>query len=311
MLLLLIRRRQLRTQVKYRKRFWVRPFNRKRKQQGDYANLIREMQLGDHTSVFKYFRMSPEVFESLLHVVAPFIIKSDLNHDSSQPAEQLAVTLGYLATGDSHQTIAFNYRLGHSTVNKIIPDTCDSIWKALSPIYVQCPSTEKEWKEVAQDFWEKRKCPLCIGALNGKHVRCQCPANTGTLYVNFHGWFSIVLMVLCSAQYLYLMVNIGAIGSASDGGIFEWSGMKGAVYNGQLSLPQDIDLSNTSTKCPYVVTADEAFPLGYHVMKPYGGQYVENIKRIFNYRLSRARRVSENTSGISTCRVGCIRGRFV
>ena len=60
------------------------------------------------------------------------------------------------------------------------------------------------------------------------------------------------------------MVNIGAIGSASDGGIFERSGMKGALYNGQLSLPQDIDLPNTSTKCPYVVTADEAFPLGYH-----------------------------------------------
>ena len=127
LLLLLIRRRQFRTKVKYRKRFWVHPINRKRKQQGEYPNLLQEMQLRDHESFFKYFRMSPAVFKSLLHLVAPFIIKSDLTHESIQPAERLAVTLRYLATGDSHQTIAFNYHLGHSTVNKIIPNTCDSM----------------------------------------------------------------------------------------------------------------------------------------------------------------------------------------
>ena len=40
LLLLLIRRRQKRSSLKYRKRFWVRPINQKRKQQGEYANLI-------------------------------------------------------------------------------------------------------------------------------------------------------------------------------------------------------------------------------------------------------------------------------
>ncbi len=37
-------------------------------------------------------------------------------------------------------------------------------------------------------------------------------------------------------------------------------------------------------------------------MKPYGDRYLEQAKRIFNYRLSGARRVSENTFGISTGR---------
>ena len=260
------------------------------------------MQLGDHESFFKYFRMSPTLFENLLAVVAPLILKSDEKREPVSPAERLSVILRYSSTGDSHQTIAFSYRLGHSTVNKIIAETCQAIWTALSPVYVKGPSTVAEWQDIAQEFWEKWNFPLCIGALDGKHVRCQCPTNTGSLYFNFHGWFSIVLMALCSARYSYLLVDIGAIGSASDGGTFAASGMKDALYNGSLSLPEDTYLPNTDKKCPYVITADDAFPLGCHVMKPFGGKYLEHQKQIFNYRLSRARRVSENTFGISTAR---------
>ena len=40
LLLLLIRRVQKRSKLKYRKSFWVRPINKERKQQGEHANLI-------------------------------------------------------------------------------------------------------------------------------------------------------------------------------------------------------------------------------------------------------------------------------
>ena len=128
------------------------------------------MQLGDHESFFKYFRMSPTLFENLLAVVAPLILKSDEKREPVSPAERLSVILRYSSTGDSHQTIAFSYRLGHSTVNKIIAETCQAIWTALSPVYVKGPSTVAEWQDIAQEFWEKWNFPLCIGALDGKHV---------------------------------------------------------------------------------------------------------------------------------------------
>ena len=90
LILMLMRRRQLRRKDKYRKRFWVRPILQQRKQQGEYFNLVREMQLADHESSFKYCRMSSHLFENLLRVVAPMILKSDQKRVPSDNCFQLS-----------------------------------------------------------------------------------------------------------------------------------------------------------------------------------------------------------------------------
>lgn len=69
-----------------------------------------------------------------------------------------------------------------------------------------------------------------------------------------------------------------ASGSASAGGMFHRCGMKDSLYNGRPSLPEDCDFPNTTTMCPYVISADDAFPLGRHVKKPYGGRYFKYDK---------------------------------
>ena len=44
-----------------------------------------------------------------------------------------------------------------------------------------------------------------------------------------------------------------------------------------------------------VFVADDAFPLTKHCMKPYGRKNLSDEKRVFDYRCSRFRRISENT----------------
>lgn len=49
---------------------------------------------------------------------------------------------------------------------------------------------------------------------------------------------------------------------------------------------------------PYFLVGDEAFGLSNHVLRPFAGNNLGRNKRIFNYRLCRARRYIECTFGI-------------
>ena len=42
--------------------------------------------------------------------------------------ERLALTLRYLATGESRQSLSFSYRVGKATVSKIVSETSSSIY---------------------------------------------------------------------------------------------------------------------------------------------------------------------------------------
>lgn len=70
------------------------------------------------------------------------------------------------------------------------------------------------------------------------------------------------------------------------------------LERGTLSVPPDSPLPGTDTPTHYVILADEAFPLKPYLMRPYPGRNLDVCKKIFNYRLSRGRRVVENAFGL-------------
>jgi len=69
--------------------------------------------------------MSPERFDHLLSLVEPDIAKNQTNfREPISAAERLCLTIRYLATGDSQQSLSFAFRIGRSTVSGIIRETC-------------------------------------------------------------------------------------------------------------------------------------------------------------------------------------------
>jgi len=106
-------------------------------------------------------------------------------------------------------------------------------------------------------------------------------------------------MALADANYKYLMIDVGAYRCNSDAGIFENCQLgKSWLQNCRcLSIPEDRPLlgSESNLKLPQVIVADEAFALKHNILCPFPGRNLTQRQRIFNYRLSRARRVVENT----------------
>lgn len=70
----------------------------------------------------------------------------------------------YLGTGNSYVCLALDYRIGISTVQSIVNETCEAIWFVLHPIYLQWPPID-ELECISRDFEYKFDFPNCIGAV--------------------------------------------------------------------------------------------------------------------------------------------------
>ncbi|XP_018311534.1 uncharacterized protein [Mycetomoellerius zeteki] len=258
--------------------------------------------LHDHEEFFQFTRMSVQQFNYLHH-----LLESKLRKRSRReplPSEiRLAVTLSFVAHGDSIATTSRLFRIGKSTLYSIIPEVCKAIWETLQPIYLRCPQQEDEWLKIADEFNNIWNFPNCIGAIDGKHCRIQAPANSGSEFYNYKSYFSFVLMAIADARYRFIWVDIGNYGSLNDAGIWSHTTMCQALENNTVSVPQARYLDNTNITIPFSLIGDEGFPLKSYLMRPFAKKnLLGNEQRVFNYRLSRARRVIENAFGILVAR---------
>ena len=163
---------------------------------------------------------------------------------------------------------------------------------------LQCPGTKEEWQKVADEFLQKWQFPNCLGAIDGKHVQIRPPPNSGSIFYNYKHTFSIVMMAVVDADYKFLFVDVGRNGRVSDGGVFAATDLYKVLEDKQLNIPEPRPFPHDDTPMPYCFVGDEAFPLRSYLMKPFPFRNLSSGPRIFNYRLSRARRVVENAFGI-------------
>ena len=85
----------------------------------------------------------------------------------------------FLSTGISFTALAHSYRMGVSTVSYIVEETTSVIWRKLKPVFLPTP-TVKSLQEIAKKYYSKCNFPNVIGAIDDKHIRIRCPANSGS-----------------------------------------------------------------------------------------------------------------------------------
>lgn len=126
-------------------------------------------------------------------------------------AENLALTLRYLASGQSVLDVSIYFRVGHTTAQKIILEVCQAIGSGLASWYVRCPSTLAQWAAVSDDFSRRRNFLHCIGGIDGKHIKIQPPFNAGSSFFNHKNFHSIVPLTVVDAQYKFLIIDAGSV----------------------------------------------------------------------------------------------------
>jgi hypothetical protein len=166
----------------------------------------------------------------------------------------------------------------------------------------QCPTSAAEWEKVADDYMERWNFPNCLGSIDGKHCTIRQPACSGAKFFNYKHTFSVVLLAVVDAHYRFLFCDVGAQGRLSDGAVYGESMLKKSLERNTLGVPPARPLPGRNDPFPYCLIGDDAFPLKEYLQKPYPQRNLTHDQRVFNYRLSRARRCVENAFGVMVSR---------
>jgi hypothetical protein len=118
---------------KQRKRRWWQTEMFKNRYMYSGSNLLADLKFQDISGHYKNFvRMAATDFEFLLNRIAPSIVKQNAFLRESIPVqERLALTLRFLATGDSYASLQYLFKISKQSISVIVPEVCQAMIKAL------------------------------------------------------------------------------------------------------------------------------------------------------------------------------------
>ena len=282
------------------KRGKTRKWIRRREEQGYFDNIVRELSIEDTAGYKEIMRMSHKEFLDILQLMEKDITPKQIIGGTKVicAKARLTVAIRFLATGETYQSLSFQFRISKGAISYIVTEVCKAIIKNVSPLYLKVPSSAEEWLEIAEKFSERWEFPNCLGAIDGKHIVMQPPPEAGSYFYNYKHTHSIVLLAVAGPDYECIYADVGTNGRVSDGGVWNKCSLSKAIDDGDICLPRAKCLPFGKEKVPHVFVGDDAFALKTYLMKPYPQSGLTDDRCIYNYRHSRARRLSENLFGI-------------
>ena len=216
----------------------------------------------------------------------------------------ISFTARYLATGQSFQSLHYQFRVGNRTARKAVYEVCTAIWHKLSPSEM-APPTKKDYIMIAQQFLDLWQFPNCLGAIGGQRIKIKYPNMTEMQFYKNKGTFSMVLQAITDANGNFEFVEVDDNGRHCNAGVFKYSSFGRALTDKNLPLPEDAS-TGESEPLPFVFLGDETYPLLKNLIKPYSRRGLDDLKRKFNYRQNRARRVVDCAFGMLTAKWGVL-----
>ncbi len=117
---------------------------------------------------------------------------------------KLAITLCHLAAGDNYHSLMYSFRVTSNTISLIVREVCAAIIDEFAAEVLDCPTSPQEWQRVADQFADRWQMYHAIGAIDRKHVLIKCPKRSGSLFYNYKGLYSIILLALVDGDYKFL-----------------------------------------------------------------------------------------------------------
>lgn len=154
---------------------------------------------------------SSQTFFRLLETLQPRIIKNDtFRREALSPCGRLALAQGFFTTGDSYMSMSYSWLVAHNAISKIIEEVAKAIIAEYSEDLLSPPVPSEKWKEVTATFENRWSFPHAIGAIDGKHVATRCPKKCVSLYYNYKGFYSIIMLAVVDGDYKFLWVDAGS-----------------------------------------------------------------------------------------------------
>ncbi|XP_049271307.1 uncharacterized protein LOC119391642 [Rhipicephalus sanguineus] len=244
------------------------------------------------------FRVSPTTFRYLVESCRPSLERQTTNmREAISVEKRVAAGMYRLCSSAEDRTIADLFGIGRSTVNTVFREFCKTVVDRLEDAWIQ----------------------MAVGALDGCHFPVSPPKDHAADYYNYKGWYSMILLAVVDHRYCFKYINVGAPGRCHDAYVYGRSWLCEKIERGLLASPVAI-----IEHCPVkpLILCDQAFPLTETLLKPFpsaspGCQQNEirhiccyelvtgihsivwyrSTKAIFNYNLSKTRRIVENAFG--------------
>ena len=249
--------------------------------------------------------MNPSTFRYLCNEVSTTLKRRSTDmRDPISVERRVAMTLWRLATNSDYRTIGHLFGVAKCTACVIVNEVCEVIMKQLFKRYVFIPQGN-DLNQVVEGFEDRWGFPQCVGAIDGSHIPIQAPADCPKDYYNRKGFHSILMQGLVDHRYCFMDINVGWPGSVHDARVLANSELFQKGESGTLFPQRPKKINNVMV--PLVIVGDPAYPLLPWMMKPYTDTgRLSRQQSSFNYRLSRARVVTENAFGRLKGRWRCL-----